>query len=103
MNIIHWDERTDGPLHEAAMRRKLEARGYGVTRHVYPPGVSFETHTHDVDKIDAVLSGRFRITLPEGEVILAAGDAIAVPRGVPHSAEVVGADPVVSLDAVRRR
>ena len=38
----------------------------------------------------------------EGEtVILKTGDALAVPRGVVHSAEVVGDESVVSLDAVK--
>jgi len=51
--------------------------------------------------IDAVLSGRFRMTLAGESVLLEAGDCLVVPRGAVHSAEVVGAEPVVSLDAVR--
>jgi mannose-6-phosphate isomerase-like protein (cupin superfamily) len=35
------------------------------------------------------------------EVILERGDNLEVPHGVMHSAEVVGDDPVVSLDARR--
>jgi len=103
MEVERWDEARDGPLSEASLRRKLEARGYRVTRYVYPPGTVFPDHTHEVDKIDGVLSGRFRLTLPEGEgsVVLEAGDAVAVPRGTVHSAEVVGVEPVVSLDATR--
>jgi mannose-6-phosphate isomerase-like protein (cupin superfamily) len=42
------------------------------------------------------------MTTPEGEVVLEAGDVLAVPRGTVHSAEVVGEVPVVSLDATRR-
>ena len=57
--------------------------------------------THDIGKIDAVLSGRFQITIRQRRMILQAGDCIAVPRGTPHSAEVVGDQPVVSLDATR--
>jgi len=34
-------------------------------------------------------------------IILEAGDTLAVPKGTMHSAEVIGAEPVVSLDAVR--
>ena len=83
------------------MRRELEQRGYSVTRYVYPPGTRFPEHSHEVDKIDAVLSGRFRMRMQGGEVILEAGDMLAVPRGVVHSAEVVGDEPVVSLDAIR--
>jgi quercetin dioxygenase-like cupin family protein len=101
--VEHWDAATDGPLTEAAMRRKLEGLGYRVSRYDYPPGTFFATHTHGVDKIDAVLAGRFRITLPGGEWVLEAGDWVRVPRGVEHSAEVVGHETVVSLDAVRTR
>jgi mannose-6-phosphate isomerase-like protein (cupin superfamily) len=36
----------------------------------------------------------------EGDVVLEAGDCLVVPGGVVHSAEVVGDEPVVSLDAV---
>jgi quercetin dioxygenase-like cupin family protein len=102
MPVERWDPDADGPLTEAALRRKIEARGYRVTRYDYPPGTRFGTHTHEVDKIDAVLAGRFRLTMEDQSVVLEAGDLLAVPRGTPHAAEVVGHETVVSLDAVRR-
>ena len=68
----------------------------------YPPGTFFDTHTHGVDKIDAVVSGRFRMVLEGAEIVLDPGDMVEVPRGARHSAEVVGSEAVVSLDAVRR-
>jgi quercetin dioxygenase-like cupin family protein len=101
MQIEHWDEARDGVLSEQAMRRKLEGRGYRVTRWVYPPGTFFPMHEHAVDKIDGVLAGRLRLTLQGRERVLERGDCLAVPRGVPHSAEVVGGEPVISMDAVR--
>ena len=101
MKIVHWNPETDGPLDEAALRARLEALGYRVSRYVYPPGTYFADHTHTVDKIDAVLSGRFLMRTPEGEAVLEAGDWLAVPRGTVHSAEVLGDEPVVSLDAVK--
>lgn len=103
MKVECWDTEHDGVLTEATLRRKLEKQGYEVTRYVYPPGTCFDTHTHAVDKIDAVLSGRFRITMGGHSAILEAGDAVLVPRGEEHNAEVVGAEAVVSLDAVRIR
>jgi|SRR5262245_4815722 len=99
--IERWDEGRDGPLSERALRLKLERLGYDVARYVYPPGTLFLDHTHDIDKIDAVLSGRFQITIDKRRMILRAGDCIAVPRGTAHRAEVVGDEPVVSLDATR--
>lgn len=103
MAVEHWDDEVDGPFSEAALRRKLEARGYSVSRYVYSPGTYFPDHTHGVDKIDGVVSGRFRMTMGGAALILEAGDCLAVPSGAVHSAEVVGDEPVVSLDAVRWR
>lgn len=100
MDVERWDEERDGPYSEDALRRKLEQRGYRVTRYTYPPGTVFPDHTHAVEKVDAVVAGRFRMTTADGEVILEAGDALQVPAGTVHSAEVVGNEPVVSLDAV---
>ena len=101
MKVERWDPARDGSLTERAMREKLAARGYHVSRYVYPPGTVFPDHRHDIDKIDGVLSGRFRMTVHGHAVILEAGDCLAVPRGTVHSAEVVGDEPVVSLDATR--
>lgn len=102
MSVEHWNRLIDGIYSEPALRRKLEERGYEVWRYVYPPGTYFADHTHSIDKIDAVVSGRFQMTTPEGVFVLEAGDCLNVPRGVIHSAEVIGNEPVVSLDAVRK-
>jgi len=103
MSVHRWDPQTDGELSEKTLRRKLEAQGYSVTRYVYPPGTHFPEHTHAVDKVDAVVAGRFELIVAGTRMILCPGDWIAVPRGVPHTATVVGEAPVVSLDAVKNR
>lgn len=101
MKVEHWNPQREGPLSEEALRRKLEQQGYSVGRYVYPPGTYFGPHSHAMDKIDAVLAGQFRISMQGESVVLRAGDAVYVPKNVEHSAEVVGTDPVVSLDAVK--
>ena len=98
--LERWDEERDGPPTEEALRAKLDSLGYRASRYVYPPGTFFPAHTHPVDKIDGVVSGHFRMVVEGTEVILEAGDCLAVPKGTLHSAEVVGDTPVVSLDAV---
>ncbi len=101
MKVEHWRPDVEGLLSEQAMRRKLEKRGYSVTRYTYAPGTSFPEHSHSIDKIDAVLAGRFRMSMNGQAVILEPGDCLAVPRGTPHTAEVIGDEPVVSLDATK--
>jgi len=87
MKVEKWNPERDGPFSEPALRKKLESRGCRVSRYVYPPGTFFADHTHSVDKIDAVVSGEFRMTTGEGSVILTTGDLLAVPRGTVHSAQ----------------
>ena len=91
----------DGPLTESALRTKLESLGYRVAKYVYEPGTVFPDHRHDVDKIDAVLSGRFRLVVRGHMKVLGPGEWIEIPRGAIHNATVVGDEPVVSLDAVK--
>jgi quercetin dioxygenase-like cupin family protein len=100
VRVEHWREEW-GPLGEAAMRKRLEAEGYSVSRYTYPPGTYFSAHTHEVDKKDTVLRGRLKIEAEGKEVVLQPGDMIEIPAGTVHTAEVVGSEAVVSLDATR--
>ncbi len=101
LEIIHWNNEQHGDLSEATMRNVLQNMGYTVNQYVYPPGTYFPEHNHTVDKIDGVLSGKFKMTMFGKSIILEAGDMLVVPKGVMHSAEVVGNESVVSLDAIR--
>jgi len=101
IRVARWDAARDGRLTEAALRKAIEAQGFSVTRYVYAPGTRFAAHSHGTDKIDAVLSGRFKLGVKAQGVVLEAGDRVFVPAGVVHTAEVVGDEAVVSLDAVR--
>lgn len=103
LHVQRWDAARDGRMSEAALRSRLEASGYEVSRYTYPPGTVFPDHTHEIDKVDAVVSGTFRIGMGGQTVLLGPGDAVDVPRGTVHNAAVVGKEPVVSLDGVRRR
>jgi mannose-6-phosphate isomerase-like protein (cupin superfamily) len=102
MAVHRWNAALDGEFSEGALRRKLEALGYSVARYVYEPGTVFPDHKHGVDKVDAVVSGRFRLVIGGHVAMLGPGEWVDVPRGVTHNATVVGDEPVISLDAVRR-
>ncbi len=103
IKVERWNPKNDGPLSEHNLRRKLEKRGYKVRRYVYPPGMYFPRHAHEEEKIDVVLSGEFRVRIAGTEVVLTMGDALHVPPGAEHTAEVLGRDAVISLDAARHQ
>ena len=98
--ITHWDPLW-GPLREETMRQRLTAEGYAVAKYHYPPGTCFPPHTHAVNKKDAVLKGRLQICWKGGATVLEPGDMIEIPAGFQHSAEAVGSETVVSLDATK--
>ena len=102
MEVNRWDENEDGPLDEVQLKQKLESLGYRVSTYTYPPGMYFDFHTHPIDKIDAVLSGQFRITMDGESKVLKRGDWVYVPAEKPHSAEVIGHEPVKSLDGEKK-
>ena len=101
MPVHRWNAALEGEFSERALRQKLVALGYRVARYEYSPGTVFPDHTHGVDKIDAVISGRFRLVVGGHVAVLGPGDWIAVPSGTVHNATVIGEEPVVSLDAVK--
>lgn len=101
IKVVHWNADSKGPLSETAMVNLLEREGYHCTRYTYPAGTYFPEHNHDVDKVDAVLKGQFKISMFGESVILAAGDYIFIPAKSVHSAEVIGSESVVSIDAVK--
>ena len=101
LSIERWNAAQDGPLTESALRGKLEARGYRCATYTYAPGTSFALHAHAEDKIDGVLRGRLRICMDGRAYDLGPGDCIAVPKGRSHTAEVLGEEAVLSVDAVR--
>ncbi len=101
MRVEHWDDAADGALNEAAMREKMANWGYRATKYTYPPGTHFAVHTHVVDKVDGVLTGRFELEMDGKCIVLQAGDCLFIPSDRMHSATVIGDTPVVSLDGIR--
>jgi quercetin dioxygenase-like cupin family protein len=101
MAVHRWNTALDGEFSEAALRAKLEGLGYYVARYVYPPGTVFPDHKHGVDKVDAVVSGTFRLVIGGHVALLGPGDWADVPRGAVHNAVVQGDEPVVSFDAIK--
>jgi quercetin dioxygenase-like cupin family protein len=100
MRIDHWDSRREGPVTEAALRRKVQACGYEVSSHDWPAGTIVPAETQDCQRVGAVVTGVVKITLDGESAILTAGDIVYVPRGSVRRVEVVGSSPAQCLDAV---
>ena len=101
MRIERWHARRDGPLSEAALRQKLEARGYSCEPRAYPVGSTVAAQANEDERVEAVVSGLLKLTIDEESAILTAGDIVAVPAGAVRRLEVVGDAPVRCLEARR--
>ena len=83
------------------LQSRLESKGYRVTLHLLAPGTAFSLHCACESRIDAVFAGQLRVVVEGQERILGPGDWHLVPAGARMSAEVVGDEPVLGLDATR--
>jgi quercetin dioxygenase-like cupin family protein len=98
--LERWDPK-DGPLTEKRMLGLMEAEGYEVAVYAYREGIAFPPHEHAQAKCDGVVEGTLRITVGDEAYDLGPGDRLYLSAGTRHSAKVVGAKTVVSLDGTR--
>jgi quercetin dioxygenase-like cupin family protein len=83
------------------LARKLEAQGYCVALQLLAPGTTFGAHRAGERRLEAVLSGQLRWVVSGRPRLLGPGDWLEIPAGARASAEVIGDEPVLSLDAAR--
>jgi quercetin dioxygenase-like cupin family protein len=83
------------------LQARLEGQGYQVSLHILAPGTAFGEHCTCDSRLDAVFSGQLRVVIGGESRLLGPGDWVEVPAGAIMSAEVVGDEPVFSLDAAR--
>ena len=100
MRVERWSEPTLPDA--AALRRRLEAEGYGVYSWSDPPGAEYPPHTHATDQSHWVLAGSLALTVGGQEYVLRPGDRDWLPANTSHSARVVGSEPVVYLIGEQR-
>jgi quercetin dioxygenase-like cupin family protein len=59
-------------------------------------GASVPLHSHENEQITYILEGALKFTLPEGEIVVRAGEILVIPADVPHSAEAL--EDTIDLD-----
>ncbi len=59
-------------------------------------GASVPLHSHANEQITYILEGALKFTLPEGEIVVRAGEILVIPADVPHSAEAL--EDTIDLD-----
>lgn len=74
--------------------RKGDTSGaVGMFEGIVPPGEGPPIHVHrNEDEVIHVLEGTYKFWLDGSTTMLAAGSSIFLPRGVPHTFQVIGAE-----------
>jgi quercetin dioxygenase-like cupin family protein len=67
-----------------------------LARLVLRAGASVPLHSHENEQITYILEGALKFTLPEGEIVVSAGEILVIPADVPHSAEAL--EDTIDLD-----
>lgn len=81
------------------LQAKLEAHGYCVATRLLAPGTIFDAYCPCESRIEAVFSGQMRLVIDGRSQLLGPGDWVQIPAGARVSAEVIGDEPVLDLEA----
>ncbi len=92
---------TDAPqgriITPATANEAIILDGVDVFVHSHTPGERADLHTHDVNHILVMRSGRMRWTVDGESLETGAGDVVVAPAGVEHGFEVLGDEDVKLL------
>lgn len=85
------------------IRQVVHGARQTLVRYRYDPGTVFPIHGHPEEQITVVVAGRIAFDVGGERIVLAAGELLVLPGGVPHGATVVGDEPVETLNTLSPR
>ncbi len=79
-------ERAEATFIQWLIDRRDGAPNFELRKFRIRPGGRIPPHTHpEIEHIQYVLKGKYRVRLGEKEVIVSAGDALLIPAGTVHA------------------
>lgn len=97
MNIQRWDRIPKEQMNPSLSRQAIHTESMTVARIELKKGCLVPEHSHINEQISMIESGRLKFVLDGREIIAAAGEALAIPPNVPHSAEALEDSVAVDL------
>ena len=96
MCFYDWDRMNEEEITELYHRKIAIGESITVARVEVKKGAVTHPHSHENEEMILVLEGRWRFSLPTGDVTLATNQMLRIPRGVEHSSEAL--EDTVALD-----
>jgi quercetin dioxygenase-like cupin family protein len=87
MEVRRWHEEPVEQLTPVIGRQMLHTDTMTVARIHLGAGAVVPRHDHPNEQVANVVSGRLRFVVGDEEVVVAAGESISLPGGVPHEVE----------------
>jgi quercetin dioxygenase-like cupin family protein len=97
MEITTWKQIKEDVLNPLAGRKALHGKMITLARFRFDKGNKVAMHHHPNDQITTVESGSVRFIMNGEEVLLKAGDMVAVPPDVPHANEALEDTVIVEI------
>lgn len=96
MSLYTWNQLPVDQLNPLATRQMIHGANVTLAKLFLKKGFIVPTHSHVNEQITTILEGAMLFTMPDGQVMVRAGDSFAIPPNVPHSAETL--EDCVALD-----
>jgi quercetin dioxygenase-like cupin family protein len=97
VEVRRWDEEPVEQLAPTIGRQMLHTQAMTVARVHLAAGAVVPRHQHVNEQVANVVSGRLRFVVGDEEVVLGAGDSIALPADVPHEVEALEESLVIDV------
>jgi quercetin dioxygenase-like cupin family protein len=89
MKLHCWNEIPVERLTPTATRQVIHTDTITMARLALAEGAVVPRHAHVNEQISTVESGRLKFVFDDSEMIVAAGQSLQIPSGVPHRVEAI--------------
>jgi unsaturated pyranuronate lyase len=96
MEHRRWDSEPVEQLNDSIGRQMLHTETMTVARIHLAAGAVVPRHQHENEQVANVIAGRLRFVVGEEELLVGAGESIALPANVPH--EVTALEDALVID-----
>jgi len=98
-----WNKMPSEPMSPLVSRKAIHAEVLTVARVQLAQGAVLPPHSHVHEQVAVVERGAIRFNLDGQEVLVRAGQALAIPSGVPHGVEALEDSEVIDIFSPRRQ
>ncbi len=89
MELRRWHAEPIEQLNDSIGRQMLHTETMTVARIYLAAGAVVPRHQHEHEQVANVISGRLRFVVGEEELVVEAGESVALPANVPHEVTVL--------------